>query len=90
MKISDSGFRSRFKTAIGLERTATPFEPRQVRIASFTAAKVLAKPDLGGAVIDTIASGSEVTAHEQRGVFTRITVPNGSSGWIQTSDIQKA
>jgi hypothetical protein len=89
MKLSDSGFRSRFKSAVGLERGVAPFEPHAVRIGAFTSAKVLAKPDLGGNVVDQIASGSEVTAHEVRGVFTRITAANGTSGWVQTADIQK-
>ena len=80
---------TRIKNVIGLERATAPFEPHAVRIGAFTAAKVLAKPDLGGVVVDQVASGTEVTAHEARGVFTRITAANGTSGWIHTADIQK-
>lgn len=80
---------TRIKNVIGLERAVAPFEPRAVRIGAFTAAKVLARPDLGSPIVDTIASGTDVTAHESRGVFTRIVAANGTSGWIQTADILK-
>lgn len=41
-------------------------------------------PSLGGSVVDTVSSGTVVTAHKFAGYWTEITTPRGTRGYVVT------
>lgn len=57
--------------------------------ASLGSVPVFPKPDIGARAIASLAVDGPFESHETRGIFTRVVMGNGATGWVRTADIHR-